>query len=399
MATAKIELDIENITGVSDANDEFVISAQKHVVSSIPKTLLKWAGTETTTSAHGGDNTATGVTLPVGTDNILSVRRDIYDVVEVPISERAFLESNSGSLKIPTAIYPKYYIKSGNVVNVKPDPTSSKTAHVTYVDFSKIDDNSDLRNVVINYASAKEFTKLASDNLATWNSLVSPSPPSSPSFGSNLIINTSAPIAPSIDLVTLNNSEWVVPTYISPVMQSPDWADTENWITTEEDSEMLNARIQTIQAQISDYSARLNESQSNFNKENAIYSTKVNESIQNAQLDSAKDAQDLQKYQSELNEYQQNVNKEIQDYTNTLNKNVQEYQSKLALYNSDLQKYQSEIGEKTQEVALLSQNVQRYEREADRYYKWAQTEIQQYIQNNSKIIQQTMAAQAAQQGR
>tara|TARA_X000001388_G_scaffold58377_1_gene43660 strand:- start:2355 stop:3545 length:1191 start_codon:yes stop_codon:yes gene_type:complete len=370
--------------------------AQKYVVSNIPKTLLKWAGTETTTGANGGNNTTTDVTLPVGTDNILSVRRDIYDVVEVSISERAFLESNSGSLKIPTTIYPKYYIKSGNVVTVKPDPTAIKTVHVTYVDFSKIDDDSDLRNIVINYASAKEFTKLASDNLPNWTSLVIPSPPASPNFGNDLTINTSAPIAPSIDLVTLNNSEWVVPTYVPPVMQPPDWSDTENWITTEEDSEMLNSRIQTIQAQISDYSARLNESQSNFNKENVIYAAKVNESVKNAEFNSTKDSQDLQKYQSELTEYQQNVNKEIQDYTSTLNKNVQEYQSKLSLYNSELQKYQSEVGEKTQEAALLSQNVQRYEREAEKYYKFAQSEITQYIQNNNKIIGQTMAAQAAQ---
>ena len=35
MATTNIELDIENITGVSDADDQFIKSAQKFVVSSI----------------------------------------------------------------------------------------------------------------------------------------------------------------------------------------------------------------------------------------------------------------------------------------------------------------------------------------------------------------------------
>ena len=43
MATTNIELDIENITGVSDADDQFVISAQKFVVASVPKNLLKFA--------------------------------------------------------------------------------------------------------------------------------------------------------------------------------------------------------------------------------------------------------------------------------------------------------------------------------------------------------------------
>ena len=135
---------------------------------------------------------------------------------------------------------------AGNEVRVKPNPTDSITAHANFVDYAKIDDDSDLRNAVINYSASKEFTKLASDNLASWNSLVIPSPPSSPSFGSDLTIDVSAPIAPSIDVVTLDNTAWVAPTYVPPVMQSPDWSDVENWITTEEDSEMLNSRVAAI---------------------------------------------------------------------------------------------------------------------------------------------------------
>ena len=53
MATTNIELDIENITGVSDADDQFIISAQKFVVSSVPKNLLKWASSETVAGSHG----------------------------------------------------------------------------------------------------------------------------------------------------------------------------------------------------------------------------------------------------------------------------------------------------------------------------------------------------------
>ena len=43
MATTNIELDIENITGVADADDQFIKTAQKWVVSSIPKELMLWA--------------------------------------------------------------------------------------------------------------------------------------------------------------------------------------------------------------------------------------------------------------------------------------------------------------------------------------------------------------------
>ena len=35
--------------------------------------------------------------------------------------------------------------------------------------------------------------------------------------------------------------------------------------------------------------------------------------------------------------------------------------------------------------------------EADKYYKWAVAEVQSYVQNNSKMIGMTMAAQQAAQ--
>ena len=56
MATTNIELDIENITGVADANAQFIKTAQKFVVSSIPKDLMLWAGTSTSTGSHGGSS-------------------------------------------------------------------------------------------------------------------------------------------------------------------------------------------------------------------------------------------------------------------------------------------------------------------------------------------------------
>jgi len=84
---------------------------------------------------------------------------------------------------------------------------------------------------------------------------------------------------------------------------------------------------------------------------------------------------------------------------NTLQKESQEYQSKVALYNSNLQKYQAEIGEKTAKVGSATQNAAYYSKEADKYYQWANAEVQVYIQNNSKMINKTIAAQAAQQQR
>ena len=78
---------------------------------------------------------------------------------------------------------------------------------------------------------------------------------------------------------------------------------------------------------------------------------------------------------------------------------IEEYQSKIELYSADIQKYQSDLAEKTQESTVSTQNVQYYEKQSDKYYNWALGEVQQYIQNNSKMINKTIAAQAAQQQR
>ena len=87
----------------------------------------------------------------------------------------------------------------------------------------------------------------------------------------------------------------------------------------------------------------------------------------------------------------------MQKYSNTLTKKSQEYQSKLSLYGSQLQSYQSEVSEISQKHASLQQHINYYSQKADKYYEMAILEINMYIQNNSKMINRTMAAQAAAQ--
>ena len=440
-----------------------VEDAQRYVVSSIPKDLLKWASSETTAGSHGGDSSPTSITLPVGTDSVISVRREGYTAEEVPIEDRGFI-GNSSSLKLATSVFPKYFRQNGNVIVVKPDPTDSATAHVTYIDYSKLDDTSDLRNAVINYTTSKEFSKLASDTLPSWSNILPPIPPNLSSR--SVSFNTDAPsyVKPTLTLSSFPSLSWTlpsrpilpiinastsstggaevdtnklatVPTYTPPVMQSPDWSDVENWITTEEDSEMLNSRVQAIQSQIAEYQAKLNEAQSSFNKENTEYQAKLQIALQDAQQANTGDSalinqfsSDVQAYQAEVNSIIQNnanqiqewqqentlnlqkYNSDIQNELNQFNKDNAEYQvqlqisvqnaqledandaKKLQKYSQELQDYQFTINKKANEV----QNTQHYERESDKYYKWAQSEIQQYIQNHSQVISATLAAQQSQ---
>lgn len=298
MAITDIQATVLANTGKTPTANS-IEDAQKFVVSTIPKDLLKWAGTETVAATHGGDSSPTGITLPIGTDSIISVRRDVYRAEKSSSQDAAFLESTSGSLKIPSSVFPKYYIKHGNVVNVKPDPTNSATAHVTYVDFSKLDDDCDLRNAIINYASSREFTALAASSTFPSMSWGKESPPN----------------------------------FTPPTLQQPDWADVENWITTEEDSEMLNSRINAIQSQISEYTARLQSAQAEFNSE-------------------------------------------LQDYQSRLNETVQLNQGQIA-------QWQAENGVKLNHYLQMS----------SQHYNWAVTEIKTYIENNTKTLDKVMELQ------
>jgi len=221
MATTRIAVEIANITGES-ADADFIVSGQKFVVANVPKDLLKWASTFTNPSSNGG-NASGNIVVPIATDSILSVSRNGFEAREVSREDAPFIEASSGSLKVATSKFPKYYFDNavtdkGSVIIVKPTPTDSETAKALYVDHTKIDDDSDLRNIVINYACFKEFAKLMMADARQGN-----------------------------------------------FSDSSTTMGTEHWIREEEDSEMLMARIQTIQAQLGERTHFGQMSQQHYN--------------------------------------------------------------------------------------------------------------------------------------
>ena len=223
MATTIIAAEISDITKNGQTPDaNFIVSAQKFVVANVPKNLLKWASTFTNPSSDGG-NASGNIVVPIATDSILSVSRNGFEAREVSREDAPFIEASSGSLKVATSKFPKYYFDNavtdkGSVIIVKPTPTDSETAKALYIDHTKIDDDSDLRNIVINYACFKEFAKLM--------------------------------------MVVARQGDF---------SDSANTMGTEHWIRTEEDSEMLMARIQTIQAQLGERTHFGQMSQQHYN--------------------------------------------------------------------------------------------------------------------------------------
>ena len=208
MATTTIAAEIADITGET-ADADFIVSAQEFVVANVPKNLLLFAQTQSSTFTGGG-----GVSVNV--DTITEVQRNGYSCRQISISDSKWA-ADSTSLKKATTTHPVWWNDNG-VIKILPEPAGSEDGYYYFIDYTKIDDDSDLRNVVINYASFKEFAKLMMADARQGD---------------------------------FSNSDSTM--------------GTEHWIRTEEDSEMLMARIQTIQAQLGERTHFGQMSQQHYN--------------------------------------------------------------------------------------------------------------------------------------
>ena len=290
MAVTDIQATVLANTGKTPTANS-VEDAQRYVAASIPKDLLTWAQNATSASTDGSAISLTS------TDSIIDVQRNGYSCEEIQLSESIFALSSS-SLKKATSTHPVWYHKQG-AVHFAPVTDGSNAGYVFYVDHSKIDDDSDLRNAVINYASSREFTALA--------------------------ISTTFPM--------LSWGKETPPTFTPPTLQQPDWSDVENWITTEEDSEMLNSRVSAIQSQIGEYTAKLQAAQAEFGSELQDYQARINETVQ-------------------LNQGQ-------------------------------ISEWQAENGVKLSHYLQLSAQ----------HYNWAMSEIKTYIENNTRTLDKVVELQ------
>tara|TARA_R100000781_G_scaffold46927_1_gene31565 strand:- start:569 stop:1534 length:966 start_codon:yes stop_codon:yes gene_type:complete len=316
--------------------------------------------------------------------------------------------ANSSSLHLATNTYPKYYLDNavtdkGTVVIVKPAPTDSATARVLYVDYSKIDDDCDLRNAVIFHAAAQEFEKLASSKIVDWSDLTVPIVPSltSVSFTSiDSAVDANSPVFTTATVASGSTYTGSAPIYIPPVINPPNFTDADTWINTEEDSEMLASRVQVIGAQISEFQANIQDSVNKFNQENVAFQAQVQESMQEIQVANqvniAKAQSDLQLALSNADRSQQ---RQLQNAIQDMQAIVSDNEKKLSKFQAEIVGYQNEVSEKAQKINSGAQNATHYSNQAKKYYEWALNEINMYIQNNSKIIGSTIAAQTAQQRR
>jgi len=402
---AAIELDIENITGVTDADDHFIRSAQKFVVSSIPRDLLLFALKQSSTYTGGG-----GVVANI--DGIVEVQRNGYSCKQISIQESKWA-SDSTSLKYATSKHPVWWFDS-NVVKILPEPSGSEDGYYYYIDYTEINDDSDLRNAVVYRACSNEFSKLATSKVSSLS--ISAVPPDVPSLSS--ITFNSIDIAQDSTLVavaaggTLGSS--TSPTFTAPTVggvteeltaaltaltgdalaNDADFLDVSKWFTAvgemiedEEDLELASAQLQKISTYINAYQAQMQSNLHEFNEANVKFQASVQESL--AEFQSAN--------QMAIANAERSQQRQLQNSASDMKVIYDNNAQKISKYQSELQQYQSEVSSEVQEYQQNLADRQYYFTQAEKYYTWSNNEVSQYIKNNVKTINKSIAAQSIQQ--
>jgi len=278
----------------------------------------------------------------------------------------------SSQMEKATVTDPVYYIQN-NFLNAIP---ASKTVGYSEVQYPVADLTAgtsgisgfpdEAEHLVVLYASTKALQQMMSNKTSSLPSDITlPSAPVTPAIttvsytdATNADASVEAIVVPAKIDVSGN-----APSFVSPVSPAADFAKVTTYVETDEDVELASSKLQQIQSQISDFTAKMQESTNKFNKDNVRYQmefqeevTKVNQDLQaelerfrtkasiaqfNKQQDqalnlanAAKQMEDvisdnngkLQKYGSELQKYQAEVSSEIQNYNAKIQKHVTDYQ-------------------------------------------------------------------------
>ena len=210
-------------------------------------------------------------------------------------------------------------------------------------------------------------------------SSVAPVIPTPPSY-------TTPDISSTTISSTLVSDLGTIPTYTAPkvtgdtqeltativagaVGSTGDYINYEHWfdvltdmIETNEDIEMASVQLNKISTYIQSYQVALQHQLNIFNKENVAYQAKVQEGMQQAQIDASRAQGQAQISATEAQ----------QEASLLLQKEAQEYSAKLQKYQSELSTYQANVSKEVQEYG---QKLQQYSIELNSSYQaWAKTE-------------------------
>ena len=246
-------------------------------------------------------------------------------------------------------------------------------------------------------------------------SSASPIPPSSPSFttpdigaitvASTTISNVGTPPTYTAPKVGGATEELTASIEAATAGEATDKYDFSRWfdlaadyIEDEEDVELATAQLQKIRAYIESYSTQMQSNLNTFNKEDKEYQAKLQEAIQQAQINAQKATQQAQIDASKVTtDAQIEAAEKQQESALLLQKENQEYAANLQKYSGEVGAYQAEVNAKVQEW-VNEEWTQKFQKYTSDYASKLQTYASD-IQNESlrfdKDIQKEAQAHAA----
>jgi hypothetical protein len=393
MATTNIELDIENITGVSDADDQFIISAQKFVVSSVPKNLLHFAQKASSASTDGS-----AISFSVN-DSVTDVQRNGYSCKEIPMSEGIWA-LDSTSLKYATAKHPVWYHKQG-AVHFAPATDGSNAGYVFYVDYSLIDDDCDLRNAVIFRAASSEFSKLSSTQLPTSAISFNSVPPDTPSIstvsysGPASDLDVTSPTFTTATLAASSVYTGSAPTYTKPTITTQTaFSGYTSGLSETDPGVFSTTSVPPDTPTVPDFTFSVGTSLPTYTSPTVGGATEKLTATMDADSSgygTDADFLDFSKWFSVAGEFIEDEEDselaavQLNKISTYISAYSQSMQDKLNSFNTELQKYQAELQKELQEAQYEQQSeyqsqLQQYQAEVGAYSADVNREVQEYQQ-------------------
>jgi hypothetical protein len=217
--------------------------------------------------------------------------------------------------------------------------------------------------------------------------------PSAPTYTApTILLDTSInisvvpPTPPTLEVNALGAIGTALPTFTSPPLPSLDFADTENWISVEEDEEMLGARISEINAKISAFGSQMNEAKAHYERAVKVYEDAVDRKKTDTGYEEALDERVLKQYQTDVQTYIAQANNDIKAFqiktSNTLNKYQAEVQNAANEFREDVAIYQATLQANIKKADIDSDNMkmefQKFTSALNKYQADVQTTIQEW---------------------
>ena len=388
---ADFKTQVEDLIGT--VGDDALISQSLQdiggeIISALPSAKLLPVAKTTAISSSG---------LTVADKKVLAVDKSDVRAKPIPAHEKAKY-NDTASIYAATDTDPVYYIEDEKVYVNGAAGSVENSGHLHYVPLLPTSDGSTLTvhgdSAVANFPLEAQQLMVLGSAVRCLQRLLANATSSLPSDISGSLTFAGPPDPPSLSDTSISFSA-TVPVYTAPTVggateeltatidaatagEATDKYDFSRWfdlaadyIEDEEDVELANAQLQKIQTYIQTYSTQMQDNLNDFQKEKAEYDTKLQEAIQQAQINAAKAQAQAQIDASKVTSQAQiDAADAQQEAALLLQKENQEYAAKLQQFSSDLGKYSAEVQAKVQDhtaqIAEISAEIQKDSTE----YNW-----------------------------